>query len=255
MLKILIADDENWMLKCMLECIDWEKEGFEVVGLAENGPQALNLILEKEPNIVFTDIKMPGMNGIEILKQVKKTHKHIEFIFLSGYNSFDYAKDAINYGALGYLLKPVETAELITILNTAKEKIYTEKNNTYLFSTDLELEALKNKNFYENLVFQIKTYIASHYMEDINLESIAREFKFSPNYLSKTFKNKEGERLLDYLIRYRIDIAKKLLWDTRHTITDVATLVGYRNNPKYFTKIFKKLEGITPQEYIQKKPR
>lgn len=254
MLKILIADDEPWMRKCMLESIDWAAEGFEVVGLAANGMEALQMIIQKTPDIVFTDIKMPGLSGIELLKKVRAAKLSVEFIFLSGYNNFDYAKDALNYGAMGYLLKPFETDELLNILYTARQRVLQKNNIDPSIPLNPQAEVQQNKNFYSHLVFQIKSYISTHYMEDINLESIAREFKFSPNYLSRIFKEHEDIRMLDYLTRYRIDIAKEILQDARYSISDAASMVGYKNNPKYFTKIFKRLEGVTPQEYRQKKP-
>jgi two-component system, response regulator YesN len=126
-LSVLIVDDERWMRDTIAKSIDWEKHGLRVAGKASDGLQAYDLILELKPDIVLADIKMPGMDGITLLKRLKENGIELAMIFFSGYDSFEYAKDAINLGAMGYILKPVDERELLRMLLKAKEHLESER--------------------------------------------------------------------------------------------------------------------------------
>ncbi len=108
MLKILLCDDEDIVRVGLKQLIDWSDHGWEICGEAANGNEALSLIRSLKPDLVLLDIKMPGINGIEILKICNQDVWQPRFLILSGYTDFEFAKDAINYGAIGYLLKPID---------------------------------------------------------------------------------------------------------------------------------------------------
>lgn len=123
MLKVMLVDDEPFILQGLNVLIDWEEEGFNIVKCAENGDEALDYIKDNPVDLVITDIRMPVMTGIDLLKKVKEEKlSDAYFVILSGYNDFKYARDSLRYGCLDYLLKPVKKDELISILNTVKEK-------------------------------------------------------------------------------------------------------------------------------------
>lgn len=119
--SVFIVDDESWIVDGLKISIDWEKHGFEVVGEAYNGANALELISKLKPDIVFTDIRMPGMNGLELIKKVKDIYFDIQFIVISGYAEFAYAQKALSNGAIGYCLKPFDESEILTLLNKSKQ--------------------------------------------------------------------------------------------------------------------------------------
>ncbi len=123
MYKMIIADDEHLVVKSLKASIDLEKYGFEVVGEACNGIEAYELILELRPDLVFVDIRMPGMNGLELMKKVNEQLQNTVFVVISGYAEFAYAQKAINYGALGFCLKPFEESELLDVLKKAASVI------------------------------------------------------------------------------------------------------------------------------------
>lgn len=108
----LLADDELSVLKGLEQSIKWSDLGVELIGTATDGQEALRLILEKRPDFVIIDINMPGMSGLEVMKAVNENSLGTDFIILSGYNEFSYAQQAIRFGAKGYLLKPLDSAEL-----------------------------------------------------------------------------------------------------------------------------------------------
>lgn len=116
MLKLIIVDDERGILDLIKYLIDYENIDVEVVGEAQDGWSAYNLILEKKPDVVITDIRMPGMTGLELIGKIKKTALKTSFIVISGYRDFEYAQDAMKFGVIEYLLKPIKEQELNRIL-------------------------------------------------------------------------------------------------------------------------------------------
>lgn len=535
MITVLVADDEKWMRDELSSSIDWESQGFKLLGEAGDGLEALEMIRQLKPDIVLADIQMPGLDGIELFRRVKDTGLNCAFIYFSGHDRFEYAKNAVNLGALGYILKPVDEKELLELLGKAKAFVIEErnkrlsdakladlsshviqqrqkefldnilhnrinspeeiketvrklelrlhgslftlfscridgfrflsdsgmaqspeelkktlsrlisdilrKNGFHFYPVDLEegivaivnyssadgsvrkeilhscsrisasfegvagttvtigvgnevsgiesiqksfsesgraaenrlvfgkgrvidisqisknmiqtiildtalrniiadcieksdirlaalvadtlkkavgrgdtsLEDIRNFNYqfvehvfsvlskaggspagilgnphllcdeldmcedmeelaskvngilraaiqaaagfktdyYIKLMGSIKKYIEEHYTEDISLESVALEFKFHPNYLSKLFKDETGVNFIDYITGLKIGKARELLADIRYNVYDVAQKVGYKD-AKYFTKVFKKVVGVTPSEYVGK---
>jgi two-component system response regulator YesN len=126
MIKLLIADDEEVILYGYKNAIDWEKHGVEVVGLAENGVQALELAIDKKPDIVMTDIVMPKMNGIQLITSLKEMYPKIRTIIMSGHDEFEFAKSAIQNGVSNYLLKPVRTEMILEEVLRLKVEIEEE---------------------------------------------------------------------------------------------------------------------------------
>lgn len=122
MYKVLIADDEEWIREGLKTFIDWNKMGFSVVGEAEDGRQALELVNELQPHVVLTDIRMPFSTGIELMENVRKHNKTVKFVILSGFNEFEYANAAIDSGASGYLLKPINVDKLKDVFGKVKQE-------------------------------------------------------------------------------------------------------------------------------------
>ena len=123
MYKALLVDDENLVLRSLEAGIDWHKAGFRVAGKANNGAKALQLVRELKPHIVFTDIRMPGLSGLELIKQIKETDADIQIVVISGYAEFAYVQKSLSYGVLGYCLKPFDDHEIDALLKTAAKAI------------------------------------------------------------------------------------------------------------------------------------
>ncbi len=127
MLKLFVVDDESWVRQGLRTTIDWTTYGIEWSGEADNGEEALRLITANVPDIILTDIKMPSMDGLVFMEEMKKTGISAKVIFISGYNDFAYAQKAIQLGAFDYILKPVEETILIDIMQRCVDEILTEK--------------------------------------------------------------------------------------------------------------------------------
>ena len=128
MYKVLIADDE-WMIReGVKNLIPWEHYGFEVASLACNGKDALEKYKHHKPDLVIADIRMPQMDGLSLLKQIRTENEAVPFLLLSGHADFHYAQEAIGHGVDGYLLKPLEEDELIEHLQIVFHKLSNKEN-------------------------------------------------------------------------------------------------------------------------------
>lgn len=116
MLTMIIVDDEKVIRETIFNLIDWQALNVEVIGLCKNGIEAYNMILDDSPDIVMTDIKMPGLSGLELIARIAQTDFSIEFILLSGYGEFEYAKEAMKHGVKHYLLKPCNESQIIEVI-------------------------------------------------------------------------------------------------------------------------------------------
>ena len=123
MYKVLIVDDEEYIIKSLIRGIDWGRYGFEVIDGCSDGIDAYNEIMGLKPDLIFVDIRMPGMNGLELIKKVRESLKNIVFVIISGYAEFAYAQKALNYGAFGYCLKPFDNDEIHNILKKVREML------------------------------------------------------------------------------------------------------------------------------------
>ena len=137
MIKILIVDDEPFIRQGLKILINWEEYGYEIVGEAANGIEAIKVLEEKEIDLIIADIKMPEMNGIELIEYVHDNIlSEIKFIMLSGYYEFEYAKKAIKYNVTDYILKPIQKDELIKDrLSKAKIEMLSESKSTGVLNT------------------------------------------------------------------------------------------------------------------------
>jgi len=122
MIKILIVDDEPIVREGLRKTINWDQLHCKIVGEAENGVEAIEKINMLLPDVVITDIMMPGLSGLEFTKYVKDNYPHVKIIFLTGYNNFSFAQQAIKLGAYDFLLKPTNTEELKKIIIKAKDE-------------------------------------------------------------------------------------------------------------------------------------
>ncbi len=135
MYTVIVADDEEELRRALIRRVDWESLGFSVVGEAENGVEALELIEKYEPDLLLTDIRMPFVSGIELARQVREVRPATQIAFLSGYDDFSYAQQAIQYNIISYLLKPISLVELTEELKKIKRKI-DEKYHKFVVDDD-----------------------------------------------------------------------------------------------------------------------
>ena len=158
---IILADDEQQILYGMKNGIDWESLGFSVVGTAQNGKEALELIEEYHPDLLISDIKMPFMDGLELSKTIHENYINTKIILFSGWDDFEYARTAISYGVSQYIMKPIdynEMQKLLTTMHEELEKEYAEKmNRTRLENIYTESIPLLRQQFFTQLLTETLT--------------------------------------------------------------------------------------------------
>lgn len=244
---IIVAEDEELLLNHLVEKLEQHVEGFKVIGKAQTGFQALNLINELAPDVLITDIQMPNMNGIELLEQVHVKHPHVKCIILSGYAEFAYAQKAIHYGVSEYLLKPIDPADLAKVFSRVRMEL--QKNKP-------QIEAVYEANMLRTppheVAHTLHDYIIKHFAEEVNWNEVSKQLNYSNSYLTKAFDQEYHTSPTKFLIQIRLTQAKQLL--SQHyelSIQQVGEMVGY-GDQSYFSRLFKKITGLSPLEYRNK---
>ncbi|NSW89639.1 MAG: response regulator [Firmicutes bacterium] len=273
MYKLLIVEDEEIIRWGLRNEIKWEEIGFEVIGEAENGKVAFDLITRLAPDAILLDIKMPLMNGIEFMSRVNSINPKIKIVILSGYDKFEYAKQSIEYGVFSYLLKPTKEDEIKEVFCKLKKEldhinssireleILRKKANTISLikkegiSEDKQdnipddiIDEKNNSNGADPLIQKVKEYMNKHYNERITLELLSNIVYMNPAYFSVYFKQKTGLNYTEYITIMRIEKAKELLGNKSLKVYEIANMVGY-DDFRYFSRIFKKITGINPQRF------
>lgn len=248
MLKVLVVEDEEMIRKGIVLAVDWAALDCVVVGEAANGLQALEAVERYAPSLIITDLKMPVMDGLEMLRQLRERGNNAFVIILTAYDSFAYAQTALRLGAVDFLLKPFHDGELEQAVTRLKQRMDRAGQGGEKGPAPLPLPELK-KGDKSKYVLEAMAYIGEHYHEpNIGVAAIAQHLGLSEGHLSHTFKKETDYTLLNYLTRYRIHRAMELLRDCRLKVYEVAEQVGYRDIA-YFSATFKKLVGMSPSEY------
>ena len=177
--KVLLVDDEAEVIEVIEQRIQWDDLGFTVVGNATNGVKALELVEKLQPDVVITDIKMPYMDGLTLCKKLKELYQKVKVIIFSGFDEFEYAKEAIKIEAEEYILKPINSNELREVFERIKvnlDKELDEKRNIdKLREYYMESLPVLQENFYTSLIegripeSQIEKYVQNYQMGKANI--------------------------------------------------------------------------------------
>ncbi len=239
-LKLLIAEDEEMIRQGMEKYIRLHTDRFTQIYLAKNGQEALDIIFQSRPDIMLLDVQMPVKDGIAVMKEAKGAGILPVTLILSGFDEFRYAQQALRYGAKDYMLKPSRSSDILAqILKIADE-----------------IEGIAKKKSGEDggssrIVDQAKEYMEENYSSDLTLQKVAGEVGISAGYLSTLFSQFLEMGFIDYLNHVRIEHACAYLKQNYFKTYEIAYKVGFRDE-KYFTRVFKRITGMTPSEYKKK---
>lgn len=251
MLKILIADDEHIEREILTDIICRRMEHEAEVRTAENGRRAVEIAALWGADIVLMDIEMPGVNGLDAVRQIMAQRPATKVLFITAYSLFQYAHEAVRLGACDYILKPVDADNVEQAIRRAAAQAETQRQLEELARAGAGQEVEADSGDRVSLMMsKVKGYLQNNYMYDVSLDSLGDILRISPSYLSSTFKKCFGVGFLDYLTELRVQAAKDLLADPLRSTAEVASLVGYES-ASYFTRAFKKKTGQTPTEYRQ----
>lgn len=245
---LLIVDDE-WIIADSLSSMEeWAERSIKVIGTAGNGYEAIRIMEEQPVDLVVTDIRMPDMDGLQLLQHIYEQMPQTKVILISGYEDFSYAKKALTYQAKGYVLKPIDTDELLEIV----DRIFTTNQEP---AADIQAASSAGqelpRTYHASIIAKAKEFIGSNLHKPLALSDAAEYVHLTPHYFGQLFKNECGILFNTYLTQVRMERACDLLRQPDLKIYEICEQVGYIDS-KYFAKVFQKTYGMTPNEYRQK---
>ncbi|MEF9879805.1 MAG: response regulator [Clostridia bacterium] len=239
--RVALVDDEQIILQGLKKVFPWAEYGCEVVGTAADGLEGIELVRKMQPHILFTDIRMPNMDGLSMIAALQSEFPQMQISVLTAFRDFDYAQQAIRLGVGRYLLKPSKMDEL-------REAVLhmTEVLNA-MPQEEPESDSLQSEagNFVTRGAMQ---YIKEHFNEHISLGDVADSVYVSPWHLIKLINGHLGQSFFDILNGLRIAKAKELLMDPALKVHEIALEIGF-GDVAHFSKNFKKATGLSPMEF------
>lgn len=255
MLKVLIAEDEDIIRKGLAYTIDWLSIGYIMVGEAANGEEGIEKIIELKPDVVLADIMMPKVNGLEMIRCASEKVR-FKSIILTSYAEFEYAKTAIELKAYDYLMKPVDVDKLKEVMRKLQTEIDQEFEKELIFqqkNLGMDIELLSSSDSYKNpYVKKTIDFIKKRYIKKLSIESISEELQVSSSYLSRKFKEETGHTYLDFLNKYRVQQAIRLLDEGIYRVYQISDMTGFTDY-KHFCTVFKRYTNTSPTEFIKYK--
>lgn len=246
MYRVVLIDDEYIILEGLRKVVKWADYGCEVIATASDGRSGAETIRTLRPDIVFTDIRMPGGDGLTMLAGLRSEFPDMQITVLTGYRDFSYAQEAIRLGVTRFLLKPSKMDEIREALGAMKANLDRRaRQDEPAGESETQQQA---ENF---LVNQAIAYIRAHYREKLSLQEVADRCYISQWHLSKQLNRCAGKSFYDILNSVRIEEACKLLADPSLKIGEISELVGYAD-VAHFARTFKKIKGVSANEYRNK---
>ena len=242
MRKVVIVDDEPLIVEGLRKIVEWDKYDCVVVGTASSAKEGLAMVDKHDPDILFTDIRMPGMDGLTMVAALRSEHSDMQVVILTGYRDFEYARQALTLGVFRYLVKPSKMKDLNEAMEALSEKF--AKMDEDKARRPEEEETASANNFVVN---QAIAYMEQHYREKLQLTDVAEKVYVSHWHLSKLL-NSTGKSFSDVLNEIRIENAKKLMEDSSLHIADISERVGFVDTA-HFSRVFKKYAGMSANEY------
>jgi len=241
----MIIDDEKALRDLLRRTIPWGELGLEVVGEAASGIEAINTIDELEPDIVFVDIRMPFMDGIEFSRLAIERYPDLLILILTAFDDFSYAKQCIGIGVCDYLLKPIVRRDICDVLKRVTAKLKKIRPEQPRESTGAGGKLM---------ISEVQEYLRRNYGDpELNLTFTADMFGFNCSYFSRKFKEESGQSFIDFLTGIRMKQACELA-RAGELMYVTAEKVGIPD-PNYFGKCFKKYKGISYSDFARQESK
>jgi YesN/AraC family two-component response regulator len=249
-MRLLLVDDEELSRRAIRITLEREMPQIEIVGEASDGVEAVERVEELRPDLVLMDIKMPEQNGLQAADALRKKGDPARIVFLSAYDEFEYARVAIELHADAYLLKPIETAELVRVLRECESRIHVGTDPRRARSSTLP-HGVSEPSWRLQRALE---YVDSNLSGDLFLEDVAREVGVGAQHLCRLFRTELDDSFTRYVNQRRIDHSCHLLASTTLNVSEIADKVGF-GDANYFGKVFRRVTGTTPSEYRRSVPR
>jgi len=234
--KLLVVEDEAIIRRGLVHTISWESVGFRVIADAADGKKALKCIELEQPDVILTDIRMPIMDGLELMSIVNERYPQIRQVVLSGYGDFSYAQHAIQCGVLAYILKPTKDEEIYQ----AFQKVRNILDSGAVSISRRPLQ--ERKRPMDPVIQRVEEYLDEKFSEKVTLEDVSKIAYMNPSYFSTFFKQKTGRSFKEYLTELRMEKARELVLTSSLKAYHIAVMVGY-DDARYFAKLFRDTFG------------
>lgn len=244
-MRIVIVEDEATARHALVQVINNLRNGHTVVAQAGDGKKGFELIMKLKPDLVFTDVKMNPVNGIEMISMLRKEKNVVRVVIISAYEEFDYAKAALELNVLDYITKPIVQEEIEHCVLKAERLLHPPE----VAEAPAPEPSAGAEGFLHPCVKKAISIIERDYSLAINQNELAHRLRITPQYFSYLFKRDTGYSFTLYLRRYRVRIAKEMLQDNAVKVAEVASCIGYPDS-KYFCRVFKTETGMSPTQYL-----
>ncbi len=235
--SLIIVEDEDDSRRGLMEYIPWKDFGFYPLKDFPDADSALAYLSSSSPDVLLTDIMMPGMDGITLIEKAKAIRPDMIPVVLSGYSDFDYARRCISLGVREYILKPAGLEELREVFSRIHDELGRKDSKT-------------NKLSPAELVSDMQTFIKDT-LSTVSLKSLSDKFSLNQYYISEIFHQHAGVSFQEYAASERMNAAMDLLASSSLPIAAISEKVGY-TSPSSFTRSFREKNGMTPKEYREK---
>lgn len=245
MYKVVIIDDEPIIVEGISRMIPWEKYNCRLTATANDGLEGTEVIRTYKPDILISDIAMPGLDGLAMIAGLRSEFPNMMITILTGYRDFDFAQKAIHLGVTRFLLKPSNMEELLEALSFMT-KLLNERN---MNDDDPKIPTEETDSVYNSfIVNNAINYIESNFSEKLTLSEVAAKTYVSQWHLSKLLNKHTEKSFSEILNNIRISKAKEMLRNPSLRIGDIAESVGFIDIA-HFSKVFKKIAGVSANEY------
>ena len=248
MYRIMLVDDEKIFLEYMSTACDWASHGCEIIGCAEDGVSAWELVNREMPDVVFVDVNIPRMDGLELCRRIREAGLPVRLVIVTAHDEFQFAYQAIKLGIDDFLLKPFGREELEQALK--KALCPGAQSGDLVPDGAAQDEAQEESSTkFEIMAGAIDAYLEAHYPDsELSLQTLSRELTFESSYLRRAYKYSRGMTITQRLEELRIEQAKRLLRTGRYQIREISAMTGF-SDPYYFSRRFKQVVGVSPKDY------
>lgn len=246
MYTLLIVEDEPLIRAGLKQYFDWNSFDITTILEASDGQQGVDIYHKEEPDLIITDIRMPIMSGLDMIREIRSVDISTKIIILTGYNEFEYAQKAIQYGGVhDFLIKPLQYKESYQAIASCMAQIRFSANQVH-DDGGSEPDGTVDK---EKVLFQqIETFIIENIQCDVSLQVIAEHFFYNPSYLSRLFKSTLEMNYTEFVREIKVKIARNNLENPTLNMRDVSKHSGF-NSYKQFLQAFRLVTGMTPTDY------
>lgn len=239
MYKVYVVEDDTLIMEDILFSVPWMDNGFEVAGYSYSPGEAIAEILELKPDVVFSDLKMPSMDGNGMIATLQECGTECEFVMISAYDSFEDTRSFFRRQGFDYLLKPLQQTEMQIVLERLSKKLFDK------YDANAPVCEGMNHAFVELVNFVKETYNQKH-----SLDQLSQRFALSPNYICNLFAKHYHSTLTSFITQKRMKEAGLLVKETGLAFKEIALQCGY-GDYYYFCKVFKEFYGMPPTQFRQ----